>query len=278
MKHLLVCLLWLYSYSALADTNNFSFVNDFFSPGGKDRFLTNQVFVSSKISKHVKIGLGNDMYTPDDLKNSGIPEGDHPWSGFSYISYQNKKPITADVLQKEYRLLELKAGMLGKSSGTKELQKFVHNDLGFGTNPLGWDTQNPSEIALDFIYGHASENLVTSFLGFTTLKNIYGFRAGNVAIEAFLDQKVNKKFFKLINLFAGMEGKLKAFDTHLDGRMFRTNTYTVDKEPFVASARAGISINIDEYEVGFMYSYQTETFKQQDGKHLFGSLFIKKEF
>lgn len=178
----------------------------------------------------------------------------------------------------EFRLFQLNVGLLGASSFTKQLQKFVHNDLDLGIDPQGWDTQNPTALAIDIIYGHTSERPISSIIGKTTAVQTYGIRFGNVVIEAFLDQQINKQFYEMITLFAGLEGHLKYHDTHLEGRLFRDNIYTVEMEKFVAAAKVGIEVELGTYDVGFKYALQTPTFLTQTDNHAYGSFYLKRDW
>jgi hypothetical protein len=61
---------------------------------------------------------------------------DAPWAGIlgaalSWTAYDNKK----------MGALQLYGGCMGPCSGAESVQKFVHEDLGFGEPPKGWDNQ-----------------------------------------------------------------------------------------------------------------------------------------
>ncbi len=255
--------------------STFKFLNDFFSPGGRDRFLTNQIVYGLLVGDNQKVGIGNDMYSPDDLENVNPPIGDHPWSGYTYAFYQLKDYIEDTAVLKEARLYEVRLGVLGPASGTKALQTFIHRDLGLGDTPT-WAGQHPSMPALDIIYSHKTDSLAHSWFGKTVLTQNFGFRAGNVVTEIFLDQKVTKILAEHFKGFMGIEGHIKAYDTHLEGRLLRSNIYTVNKEPFVAAARAGLAYTWEDFDIGFQYVFQTETFKGQQGNHLYGTFFIDR--
>lgn len=270
MKKLL--LLLLLATTAQAEPMKFTFSNDYFSPGGKDRWLTNQMMLEVGAW-----GISNEMYTPKDKRSKELPDGDRPYDGYSFIQYTKKW----EIAHGERHILKSRIGTLGEWSGAKELQTWAHDDVGFGSHPE-WVGQNPPGVALDFILSKQNVAYLQSVFGDTSATTEYGARFGNVVDELFLDQELRKHFFKNLYIFGGMRGQAVLFNTHLDGRLidehlikgYETDVYTVDKEPFVASARVGIELYFPESEffVSYSYKYLTEEFKGQDGRHLFGEL------
>lgn len=95
-------------------------------------------------------GIGQNMITPGNL-NAEVPqEGDLPYAGtLTYsLSWQSFNRQTA-------RNLQMSIGVLGEPSLAEQFQKFVHNDLGLGDNPKGWDTQRDTEPILNIGYQYA---------------------------------------------------------------------------------------------------------------------------
>ena len=243
------------------------FENDFFAVGQKDRFLTNHTVINYR-----SFSVGNEMYTPTEKENPLIPDGDRPWDGYSYVGYTAIRGASAN----EARYYTVRLGAVGDLSATKNLQRFVHNDLGLGADPTGWETANPSEITIDGIYEHKFKSRFKSWVGDAVLLQTYGVRAGTVRVSCFLEQEARRGFWLENDLaffvFAGVRGEVKAYDTHLDGRLFRSNHYTVRAIPFVAWANAGAEIVYKNYFLRYGYKFQTEEFKNQDGRHLYGSI------
>src|SRR6185503_20007609 len=72
---------------------------------------------------------------------------DAPWAGLlgghvSWSAYDNE------------RLAALQAylGCVGPCSGAKEVQTFVHDDLGFGEMPEGWSNQLDNDVLVNLNY------------------------------------------------------------------------------------------------------------------------------
>jgi hypothetical protein len=94
-------------------------------------------------------GIGQNMMTPGDLRAEIPKSGDMPYAGtITYtFNWQNFNRHKASNLQ-------ITAGMLGEASLAEQFQKIVHNDLGMGDTPRGWDTQRDSEPILNVGYQH----------------------------------------------------------------------------------------------------------------------------
>lgn len=239
-------------------------MNDWVIPGGQDRLLTNAFSI-----KKGDWSVANLMYTPTDKRSLELPDNDRPWDGYSYLEHEHIESIG---FGHEY-ILRSRIGLVGRASGAEALQKFIHNDLGAGADP-SWAGQNKSEITSDFIYSKRTREYIQSVVGNSRLTNEFGARVGTVNVSVFLDQELRKHFFKYFYPYAGIRGEAVAYNTHLDGRLFSDNNYTVDKEWFVASARAGIELYFpgSDFFIDYHYQYITQEFKGQLGRHAFGSL------
>ena len=95
-------------------------------------------------------GIGQNMITPGDLDIEIPPETDLPYAGtLTYtLNWQAFNRKTA-------RNLQMSIGVLGPESLAEEFQKFVHNDVGLGDDPKGWDTQRDSEPIINIGYEYS---------------------------------------------------------------------------------------------------------------------------
>jgi hypothetical protein len=85
-------------------------------------------------------GLTQLMSTPNDLTIEELQPDDPPYAGVlglhgSWAAYDNRRLAA----------LQLFVGCMGPCSGAEHVQKFVHNDLGQGDDPQGWDNQLDTE-------------------------------------------------------------------------------------------------------------------------------------
>ena len=92
-------------------------------------------------------GLSQIIITPEDVSIAAPQPDDAPWAGIlgaavSWTAYDNKKMGS----------LQLYGGCMGPCSGAEQVQTFVHDDLGFGTPPEGWDNQLVNEALFNVNY------------------------------------------------------------------------------------------------------------------------------
>jgi lipid A 3-O-deacylase len=81
-------------------------------------------------------GVSQVILTPDDVSIAAPQPDDTPWAGMlgatvSWYAYDNRK----------MGALQGYVGCLGPCSGAEQVQKFIHEDLGLGEPPQGWDNQ-----------------------------------------------------------------------------------------------------------------------------------------
>jgi lipid A 3-O-deacylase len=95
-------------------------------------------------------GIGQNMITPGDTESEIPQEGDLPYAGtLTYtLSWQSFNRENA-------RNFQVSVGVLGQESFAGQLQKFMHNDLGLGHGPQGWNTQRDTEPLLNIGYQYA---------------------------------------------------------------------------------------------------------------------------
>jgi hypothetical protein len=250
--------------------------NDVASPISTDQWLTNNFRLQYQHNNAWGFALGNEMYTPKNIRSSEIPEGDRPWDGYTYAETSYRRGNAEKAQDFIARL-----GALGEASKTGRLQKFVHNDLNLGTRPSGWHTQNPSEVALELEYRKSFLSFHESLVGGVSLNPTYALRVGNVIDSASLGLDVRRGFFLPdweLTLRAGIRGSAVLWNTFLDGRVFHDEVYSVDSKWFVATGLAGISARYKKTKISYVYKYVTEEFEEQEGRHTYGSLEVTQEF
>lgn len=271
LKTISFVILLLLSFPAYAEPWQFNIKNDYVIPGGLDRFLTNAFEIKSG-----EWTFANEFYTPTNKANPEIPVGDRPWDGYTYLQHEQIRKVNFA----EEIVLKSRIGTVGEWSGSEALQKFIHDDLGAGQHPT-WAGQNPSEIVTDFILSKRTRDYVQSIVGDSQLKQEYGVQFGNFKDTVFIDQELRKHFYKYFYPYVGLRGEAVFYNTLLDGRLLQDNNYTVDKEWFVATARAGIELyfpQLDDIFIDYHYEYVTEEFDGQQGRHAYGSLSFGMKF
>jgi len=92
-------------------------------------------------------GIGQIIITPKDISLETPQPDDAPWAGIltlamSWSAYDNKKMAALQVL----------GGCMGPCSGAESVQKFIHEDLGLGEPPMGWDNQLANQVLVNANY------------------------------------------------------------------------------------------------------------------------------
>jgi lipid A 3-O-deacylase len=82
------------------------------------------------------LGLSQAIQTPEDISTTELQPDDIP-----YVGTLGLNATLQSFSDKNYAGAQLYVGCLGPCSGAEQMQKFVHNDLGMGEPPMGWDNQ-----------------------------------------------------------------------------------------------------------------------------------------
>ncbi|NJN63594.1 MAG: lipid A deacylase LpxR family protein [Acidobacteria bacterium] len=93
------------------------------------------------------IGLSQQIVTPKRLRVAELQPHDAPWAGrlgiyASWLSIDNRRLAAFQVY----------IGCMGPCSQAEEVQRFVHEDLDKGADPLGWHNQLSGEELLNLNY------------------------------------------------------------------------------------------------------------------------------
>lgn len=255
----------------------------------------------------VRIGftLGQDIYTPRDIRNPNPQPWDRPWAGWSYIGAvaQAASPDTQDTV-------ELNIGAIGPSSGARSIQTRWHRMIG-APKPEGWANQIGDELGINLVwkhqirrqylcnsldliphYGLALGNIYTYASAGATLRvgqNLSGFgddrsvtslRRG-ASISGFCMPPDPKDLEW--QLFARTEGRLVAHNIFLDGNTFRDSA-SVTRRPWAWDVAAGASVRfLENFRITFTQTWRSMEFKPVDertprGVHRYGTIVAAYEF
>jgi len=231
---------------------------------------------------HVSAKIGQHIYTPSDLSREDIIEEDNPYAGWLFGE------VKRQVLREDYRRqVGLALGIIGRNSGAEFIQKFVHNDLGRGRDPKGWDHQLGHELG---VVGslEQSEVFFRYHPGGWEVDGIHGaeLRLGNVHTDFKYGPQI--RFGKGLPSFEGYDehwslygytgGNLRAVGRNIfyDGNTF-SDSHRVGSEPLVADIGGGLITQIEGWEVGLHYTYTTPEHKRREsGGHSIWFLSISK--
>ena len=219
-------------------------------------------------------GIGQIMMTPDDINNPEPPEGELPYAGtLTYsINYQSFNSDSAGMFQ-------ISAGIMGEESLAGDIQEFLHNDLDWGDEVNGWDSQRDTEPIVNLAYQYLSNLVVkgnftndwagqlyggsTLFLGNLTTgaEILTGIRFGWNMKEGFntfqappgiglykasLIPKSEHSSPHAFDCTIGVRGMGLAYTVLYDGSFITSDDREVDREDFVASLFFGITYSYDD--------------------------------
>jgi len=245
-------------------------------------------------------GLGQSMYTPEDISLADPPPGARPYAGWLYGS----AGVTAQDGPVLHRL-QLTLGIVGPSSLAGETQRFVH-DLTGSPQPQGWDTQLDDEPGAVLAYQRSwRARAADGPAGFSTdLVPHAGFALGNVFTYGELGTTVRvgrrlpddygpprvqlslpgSGFFEPDPsgdfgwyLFGGVAGRAVARNIFLDGNTFG-GSRSVDREVLVGDLQLGVAIAFNSVRITYTHVFRTREFREQSGGDRFGAIAVSVRF
>ena len=242
--------------------------------------------------------LAQDIITPIDYTRAEIDPDDRPFAAWLRFGAQ-LRAIEAHRMD----VVEVSLGMTGEPALGEFAQKVVHLFLG-SPDPVGWDTQVPTEPTLQLTwvrYGRFREDLDGGF-AFDVIPGVGG-AVGNAHTYATASTDVRFGFrlpqdfgqsrilpaaryndtFALDEALAAKRGawgmhaqigfdvRAVAHDVTLDGAVFRDSP-SVEKEPFVANFTTGLAMHWDRWNLSFRQVFRSPEFDNQATWHIFGSI------
>lgn len=250
--------------------------------------------------------LGQNLYTPANIKLAAQPENDRPWAGFLYGSVGL---TTATYNEDETRAhiddLEFTLGIIGPEALGEQTQKFVHKYISNSPKPMGWNNQLGFEpgfivtwsrrvpyalrydlfddinfrvepnytIALGTIRTYAGAGATMVLASSKSMDTPTRVRPAIPGTGAF---NTNDRDFNW-QIFAGLDGRLVGRDIFLDGNTFR-DSHSVDKKYLVGDASAGVSFTYDDYRLSYTLNKRTKEFDEQEKGSVFGSVTLTTRF
>lgn len=252
------------------------------------RFLP---FFSEEGELRYALGVGQSVFTPEDLSRKVPDPDDRPYAGWLYGS-----AALMSKVDRSLETVELTLGLIGPGALGEQAQSFAHEVLGDG-DPEGWDSQLDDELALTLSYEKRWLNVVTfsenwgfdfqphidltagnvftyAGAGLTLrfgshLQSDYGVRRVRPGVNA-ASYRTTFDGFRW-NAFAGIEARAVAQNIFLDGNTF-TDSASIDKKDFVYDVSAGLMMQVNNISLGYSMVYRSKEFDGQDEEDIFGSL------
>lgn len=246
--------------------------------------------------------LGQNIYTPRDIKSSDPQPNDRPWAGWLYAGWALQWHAPAEP-RPVLDTLEINIGVIGPLALAEPVQSMGHELAGV-PEPRGWDHQLPTEPGFMLGYlrkikiGDESADIIPH-AGVTvgtvmTLarvggivrwgKNLSGFGPdtidpGGAILQGTHAKNPRRPRFEYY-LFTGLDVRVVAYNAFLDGNFFRSSA-SVDREPVVYDLRAGLSVRYNTARVSLTQIRRSEEFSANgigSGSQTFHSLNVGFEF
>jgi hypothetical protein len=242
---------------------------------------------------HVGLQLAHAMFTPADIGDPDPPPDSRPYAGVLAL---DSSLYAAD--EDSLAAWTLMLGIVGPSSGAGTMQELNHEWIGAAT-PRGWHHQLHDEPLLDVRYDHAQrlldghlgglESDLTANIGgalgnFATYANLGAtWRIGDGLPHSFGSPSIragtnsNAVLLAPIDaewgwlLMASVQGFAVGHFLPQDGNTWR-DSRSVDTEPWVAAASAGVAFYYRRLLVTVTYSRFNDTFVTQSDEFEYGSI------
>ena len=245
--------------------------------------------------------VGQNIFTPQDVKTATPDTKDRPYAGYLYGSIG-----MVSLTENHSDEIELSLGIVGPASLGEQTQKAIHTHITDSPLPKGWKHQLKNEPGVTLGWQRAWPSYYSVDAGYlaatfspyagVTVGNVYDFVNGGLSFrispreDLWQDTPVRVRpampgtgFFEIPEdkwswyLFGGIEGRAMARNIFLDGNTF-TDSPSVDKNILVGDATAGLALTYDQIRVSYTVIYRTKEFEDQDDDTVFGAMSVGYRF
>lgn len=250
---------------------------------------------TSDCERSASFVLGQNMYTPENLRVPTRTRGDRPYGGWLYsaLMFDIAKEEAADHL-------EVYLGVVGRPSHAAEAQKFAHRAIiPSAPEPQGWDTQVGDFLGVQVAYERRQkfQEWVDSkgrpFLDLTpsvgaTIGNVFAhFAAGaTMRIGYNLPSRFSRPILSIASveptaaegtplpsrwdayLFATADARYVARDIFIDAG---EQDCDIKRKPFVRDRRVGASVRFRWLRIEYAHTRRSPEFDPDSRSHSFGT-------
>jgi len=214
----------------------------------------------------IETEIGQEIHTPDNIRIREPILDDNPYAGYLYSKLYRINSSKNTLLE-----TSIETGVIGPLSFADKTQRFVHNDLGLGADPVGWDNQLKNEPIFNFNYRRVRQYNPLSYL---YPYSETGVRLGNLYTDFVFTNgiKVGYNIPHLdasnsdipgVYLFGNSNLQLVARNIFYDGNTFRTSQ-SVDTIPVVGSVDYGAAVAYRGYNVKFKVTTSSKQYEEQE--------------
>jgi lipid A 3-O-deacylase len=250
-------------------------------------------------SFRTNFAIGQNMYTPQDIRIADPPPGERPYAGWTYGSIG-----LIAATGRQFDEIKLTLGVVGPLSMAEQTQAFFHRNSG-SSLPRGWDTQLGNEPGIVLAYqriwrGAFSRSFGNDF-GFEVSPH-FGGALGNIHTYANIGLMMRFGMHLPIDygpptiepnlpgseyfissgtfgwyVFFGVGGRAVARNIFLDGNTF-SDSRSVTKKILVADLQYGIAVTWRGMRLSYAHVLRTKEFESQEESDGFGSISFSMAF
>lgn len=264
------------------------------------RFLT--VFDKEFDATNVwSIGLGQNIYTPDDITIAAPQLNDRHWGGFLYVD--NTLQLVNKAETKRH-LVEVQTGIVGPASASKWAQATMHKIIK-SAPPEGWSNQLRNEPGVNVIYQQDRRRVLESLkLLDADVQHYFGGSLGTVMTygSAGAVARIGKNNTGFLNgplrataasnfsgqrpkyegwVYAGVEGRAVAHNIFLSGGFLRQIPTEIETKRFVYDVMTGFSLRYRRWRLTYNLVRRSGEFTHPlaagKGDQTFGSVVLSVE-
>ena len=245
-----------------------------------------------------RYAIGQEIFTPHNLKLKNPPPTDRPYAGFLYGAFG-----LVDDDGRNLDQLQVQLGVIGPASLAEDSQKWIHGII-HGQDPQGWSTQLRDEPGLVIQYERSMKLIPPqSVIGLVfDVEPHYGIAIGNVydyvnaGGMARLGINLPKDYGPLridpslpgsgyyeptadigAYIFAGVDGRAIARNLFLDGNSFQQSR-SVDKMNLVGDIQLGAAVVFRSFQLSFTHVFRSREYKTQKADDQFGAVDLSFRF
>ena len=239
--------------------------------------------------------LGQNIYTPDNLRAENVIEDDRPYAGILYQGINLYR-----IRGKVRYIYTMITGLVGPKALGGEAMEDMHSHFHWQV-PRGWDNQLKNEPILNLGFqikrklqwpdeavhwGTAALPAISVAVGngYTGLSSGVEFLFGTLADTEFGSTQLNSNLSVFnphshtsladllgVTCSVALNGNWIIHDVTLDGNTFQPSHH-VRKEPLTVQLSMGIGVKLKYIKLNFSHVWQTRQFKTQSHPHQYGVL------
>jgi lipid A 3-O-deacylase len=242
------------------------------------------------------LGMGQRLFTPDDTASHDRVADDRPYAGHSFIELGLHQRFADHI-----GVLTLEVGLVGPDTGAVEGQRATHRLLD-EDHPNGWQHQLDNEITANLFYEHRWRRLLEGgYDGFgidmiaggsagvgnrlTQIGALIQFRLGWHLPQDYGTVSIRPGSAAMMGTSAGtgnrwggygflaLDGRAVAWDIFLDGNT-DGDSHKVAKESLTGGLAAGLRLTYRPVHLQFGWVIENNTYKEQAGRHRYGSFAV----